>query len=133
MHVLTRIISQYDGPNLFLGVFRSEEKAYKAREEYLKNVATYDPLASQTYRKADLGADIQIVEIEDHRDYHVDIDVGYLVIANFEGMGQVSRRFLAFFSDRGSASEFAWKAEQGPYETAPNWCDVDEVMLDVPR
>jgi hypothetical protein len=48
-------------------------------------------------------------------------------------MGQSRRRSEAIFSDRESADIYAKEREAGPTETAPNFCDVDEVVLNAPR
>ena len=133
MQVLTRIISQYDGPNFFLGIFTTEERAFNAREEYLKRMALHDPWAIQAYRTVNLNSDVQLITIEDRRNQSNESQVVFLVTAYFEGMGQVRREFLAVFSERIPAMEFATRAEEGPFESAPNWCDVDEVILDAPR
>lgn len=43
MYVLTRIISPYDGHNLFLGIFSTEESALKARKIIYKVLKSMIP------------------------------------------------------------------------------------------
>ena len=133
MFVLARRISSYSGPDpLFLGLFSSADRASRAREEYLASVSLADPWREQAYRRVYIEDDVVIAEIDDRR---TDKSRGtvFLVSSHFDGMGQTSRRFEAVFSDRVSADAYAVEREAGPYETTPNFCSVDEVVLDAPR
>jgi hypothetical protein len=133
LQLLTRTISPYDGPDLFLGLFSDVSKARDARDAYLKRVSLADPWREQAYRSADLEADVRLVPIQDFRTVGDDSPVVFLVTAYFEDMGQRVRRFLAVFSDAEAAAEFAARQEAAPPEVAPNRCDTDEVVLNVAR
>ena len=131
LQILTRRISPYSGPDLFLGLFSDVSRAQKAREAYLTSVSSADPWSEQSYRSVDLESDVQVVPVQDLRTEDDDSPVVFLVTAYFDEMGQRVRRFLAVFSDRQAATEFATRQEAGPPEIAPNWCDTDEVILNV--
>jgi hypothetical protein len=133
LQVLTRTISPYDGPDLFLGLFSDASKAQRARDAYLKSVSLTDPWRKQAYRSADLEADVRLVPIQDFRTEGDGSPVVFLVTAYFEEMGQRVRRFLAVFSNPQAAAEFAARQEAAPPEEAPNRCDTDEVVLNVAR
>jgi hypothetical protein len=133
LQILTRIISPYSGQDLFLGLFSDTSRAQKAREAYLTSVSSADPWSEQAYRSVDLESDVQVVPVQDLRTEGDDSPVVFLVTAYFDEMGQRVRRFLAVFSNRQAATEFATHQEAGPPEIAPNWCDTDEVILDVAR
>jgi hypothetical protein len=133
LQVLTRTISPYDGPDLFLGLFSDVSKAQGARDAYLKRVSLADPWRKQAYRSADLEADVRLVPIQDFRTEGDCSAVVFLVTAYFEEMGQRVRRFLAVFSDPQAAAAFAARQEAAPPEEAPDRCDTDEVVLNVAR
>jgi hypothetical protein len=133
MLALTRKISPYTGADLFLGLFSTTERANAAREYYLSTVRSADPWSEQAYRSVDLDSDVVVQEVADHRPRNSQLPVVYLVTAHIEGMGQFTRRLLAVFATAESAQEFATLKEEGPYETAPNWCDVDEITIDEKR
>jgi hypothetical protein len=133
LQLLTRTISPYDGPDLFLGLFSDASKAQRARDAYLKSVSLADPWRKQAYRSADLEADVRLVPIQDFRTEGDYSPVVFLVTAYFEEMGQRVRRFLAVFSDPQAAAEFAARQEAAPPEVAPDRCDTDEVVLNVAR
>lgn len=133
LQLLTRTISPYDGPDLFLGLFSDVSKAQGAREAYLKSVSLADPWRKQAYRGADLEADVRLVPIQDLRTEGDCSPVVFLVTAYFEEMGQRVRRFLAVFSDPQAAAEFAARQEAAPPEEAPDRCVTDEVVLNVAR
>jgi hypothetical protein len=133
LQILTRRISPYSGQDLFLGLFSDVSRAQNARDVYLKSVSSADPWSEQAYRSVDLESDVQVVPVQDLRTEGGDSLVVFLVTAYFEGMGQRVRRFLAVFSDRQAAREFAMRQEAGPRDIAPNWCGTDEVILNVAR
>ena len=133
LQVLTRTISPYDGPDLFLGLFSDVGKAQGARDAYLKRVSRADLWRKQAYRSADLEADVRLVPIQDFRTEGDDSAVVFLVTAYFEEMGQRARRFLAAFSDAQGAAALAARQEAAPPEVAPDRCDTDEVVLNVAR
>jgi hypothetical protein len=131
--ILARRISPYDGTDpLFLGLFTDAVRASQAREAYLASVSSTDPWREQSYRQVNLEKDVVTIEIEDRR---TDLSSGvvFLVTSNYDGIGQASRRFEAVFSDWPSANDVAIELEGGPFESAPNFCDVDEVVLNAPR
>jgi hypothetical protein len=72
------------------------------------------------------------IEIQDRRT-DVSRGVVFLVTSYFGGLGQSVRHFDAIFSDRESASIYAKERQAGPIETIPDYCDVDEVVLNVSR
>jgi hypothetical protein len=129
MLALTRKISPYTGADLFLGLFSTAERANEAREHYLSTVRTADPWAGQAYRSVDLDSDVRILEVANHCPQRIDLPVVHLVTARIEDMGQSVRRLLGVFATAEAAEAFARLEEEGPYETAPNWCDVDEITV----
>lgn len=133
MYALIRRISPYSGTDpLFLGIFVDMTKADLACQRYLAATTLDDPWREQLYRKPNLISDVQIIEVCDRRD-DVARGVGWLVTSVFDEMGRCVRRFEAIFSDQPSAKSFATAMEEGPAETAPNWCDIDEVVFNAER
>jgi hypothetical protein len=130
---LARRISPYSGTDpLFLGLFSDAGRANNAREAYLASVSSADPWRQQAYRNVSLEEDLVTIEVPDRRT-DVSRGVVFLVTSYFEAMGQSCRCFEAVFSDRKSADTYAREREAGPVETAPNFCDIDEVVLNAPR
>lgn len=133
MYALIRRISPYSGTDpLFLGIFAEMTKADLARQRYLAAMTRDDSWQEQAYKKPNLTSDVQIIEVSDRRS-DTARGAGWLVTSVFEGLGQSTRRFEAIFSDHASAKTFASSMEEGPAETAPNWCDVDEVVFNAER
>lgn len=130
MYVLLRNMSPYTRAQLFLGLFSDLAQAEAARHAYLQSVAIDDPWRLQAYRTALLPDDLMI-----HRVLDCQVSKGaaeaLLVIAHFEGMGQAFDRYEAVFSlsDRAAAERYAATREAEPYETAPNWCDIETVIV----
>ena len=56
----------------------------------------------------------------------------FLGIFNNEKSAQV-RKFDAVFSDRELAELYAKQKESEDYDKAPNWCEVDEVLINLKR
>jgi hypothetical protein len=131
MYVLTRIISPYDGYNLFLGIFLTEESALKARKNYLQSIEIHDPWTPQTYRAVDIKSDLRLVKVDDYQDQTNHSQLIYLVIAYYDELGQAFREFLAVFSEKKAAGKFALRTEESSDENIPNWWDVVEVVPDV--
>ncbi|MGJ3248485.1 MAG: hypothetical protein ACFE0I_20680 [Elainellaceae cyanobacterium] len=131
MYVLTRIISPYDGHNLCLGIFSTEESALKARKNHLRSIEINDPWTVQTYRTVNIESDLRLVKVDDHRDQTNQSQVMYLVIAYYDELGQVYGEFLAIFSEKNKAEEFALRTEEVSCEKMPSWCDVVEVVPNV--
>lgn len=133
LQVLTRTISPYDGPDLFLGLFSDRSKALCARDAYIASLSQSDPWRKQSYRTPNLESDIRLVHVQDLRMAGDNSPIVFLATAYFEESGQLTRRFLAVFSERQSAMEFAASQERLSSQIAPNRCDVDEVIVNVPR
>jgi hypothetical protein len=133
LQVLTRTISPYNGPDLFLGLFSDSSQAQDARQAYIARVSRSDPWSSQSYRSVNLDSDVHLVDLSDHRTPGDDSIIVFMVTAYFDEYGQCTRRFLAVFSERQVASEFAKSQEALPSQVAPNRCEVDEVALNVAR
>lgn len=133
LQVLTRTISPYDGPDLFLGLFSDSSRARGARDAYLASVSRNDPWRVQSYSTTNLESDVQLVRVQDLRAADANSAIAFLVTAYFEEQGQLTRRFLAGFSERQAAMEFAAEQERLPSQLAPNRCDVDEVVLNILR
>ena len=133
LRLLTRTISPYNGPDLFLGLFTDSGKALTAREAYIASVLQNDPWGAQSYRTVDLEADVRVVAVEDRRTAGDGSPIVFLASAYFEDFGQVTRRFLAVFSERQSALDFAAAQENLPSRVAPNRCEVDEVVVNIRR
>lgn len=73
---------------------------------------------------------MRLVEVDDYREQANQSRVMYLVSAYFDEFGQVFREFLAAFSEKKAAEEFALRTEEASCEKIPGWCDVVEVALD---
>lgn len=133
MFALIRKISSYDAPDLFLGIFSSQERAESAREIYLSGIAQYDPWEKQSYSKVSPQEDCKIETVPLRGEVVEDSQKLYLVTSYFDGGGQISRRLDALFHHRSEAKKYAAKLEDGPSATAPNYCRVDEVLLDAAK
>lgn len=133
MFALIRKISSYDAPDLFLGLFSSQEKAEAARNSYLKEIEQYDPWKDQTFSKVSPEKDCKIETVPVKGDIAENPKKLFLVTSYFDGGGQISRRFDALFQDRAKAQKLAKKLEDGPFSSAPNYCRVDEILIDVAK
>lgn len=136
LYLLVREISMHSGPNpLFFGIFTDPSRAARAREAYLRQIARRDPWGEQCYRTSEPEKDVSVREVDDARS-DMRADKVYLVTAYYSGFGQEARRFLAVFSDRAQALQLADEYQEGDDYSdpdLPNYCDVDEVLLNVPR
>lgn len=128
MYVLTRKISPYTGPDLFLGLFTDIDRANAARQKYLSSIVSHDPWLQQGYRTPDPEADVLPLKIDDQRT-DSDLEIAYLVSAYYESFGQILREFLTIFSTQDSADAYAASKEDDEDEPGPNWCEVDEVVI----
>ena len=99
----------------------------------LKYVRLRDPWTEQSYRQINLDKDVSIVRIEDYREVDDDSLIAFLVTPVFDGMGQRIRKFDAVFSTRESAELYSNQKESDNDYTAPNWCDVDEIVINLRR
>ncbi len=93
MWFLTRTCSEYNSPELNLGIFDSESKAIAAKDQYIEYYQTHpDPLHDQCYHKVDLNKDLKISwddEILNEPEVLQEGTIIYMILNSCEGFGQV--------------------------------------------
>jgi hypothetical protein len=129
MFMLVREISPYTAPDQLLGVFTTQTAAQQAMRTYLAEVAEHDPWRGQAFREVDPVQDVRIEAIDDRR-CDRDGGVAYVLTDFREGLGQVSVRFLAVYSDADEARAVAAALEQSDHAyvaavalDGPHWKD----------
>jgi hypothetical protein len=86
----------YTENDIILGIFRSHELAYKAKETYISYIKDSDPHAKQAYMKVSLENDVDVVTL----DY---TDPGgntiYIYLEEADAFGQVTREIIHISSN----------------------------------
>lgn len=111
LFLLCREISaySYDTPML-LGIFTQKNLAEQAKQQYLNQMANYDPFHSQAYFDVDFSKNLQIYEIDESFQKfltNIDCETVYLVKATEEGFGQAYIEYVAIFEVEKHAQDFA--------------------------
>lgn len=115
-YLLSREMSaySYDTPML-LGVFTQKTLAEQAKQNYLEQIAKFDPFHDQAYFEVDLSKNIQIQQVDENFKSYLNDEnssIIYLVIATEEGFGQGFIDYIAIFDNQTHAECFVKNANQ---------------------
>ncbi|MBV7540480.1 hypothetical protein [Acidovorax sp. sic0104] len=125
LYILSRILSPYDAADVFIGAFATFQKAQAARKAVMELWEQGDPYSKQSYRIADLQADLIISEITDIR-----LDdsqaFGYIVSEFCDSHSMLTRSFLSAHSSHEDAEAFVkrHKLEESPCIGGIFWHDI---------
>ena len=132
MHILRRVISQYDAPDILLGCYRNLIEAQRAREQYITQYQTQqkvDPWREQGYRSVELEKDVVIdsdvltLEVSS-------IAAEVFVVSPFaEAFGQIVRDVHAICGSITLAQQKKLESKQGFDKPFAEYCQIQKIAV----
>ena len=134
MHLLRRVISPYDAPDILLGCYRNLNEAQQAREQYIAHYQAqqkFDPWREQGYRSVDLEKDVVIDSNILALEVSPNATEVFVVSSFAEAFGQIVREVHAICGSASLAQQKKYKVTQGFDKRFPEYCQVQKVAVGI--
>jgi hypothetical protein len=131
--LLIRRISAYDGPDILLGVFASEEEAERCRQEYFRS-RSHSPFADPWYKQAYRPDGLKESDLVVRSVQGASVAVGrpaFVVSGYSNGFGQTVREFCSVHVDSAIARRQAARLQEqdGETDSWPSYFSVQEAIV----